>query len=368
MEKIPVEEVFEKLKCTKEGLNTTEGEERREIFSPNKLEEKKRVQSSSSWVSCGILYHGSWVMEAAAIMANGGGMPTDWKDFVGIVVLLVIKSTISFIEENNAGNAAAALMAGLAPKTMVSIPERSFFFQDMISIKLGDIIPANARLMEVDPLKIDQSALTGESLPVTRHPGDEAAHLVDNTNNVGHFQKVLTAIGNFCICSFAIGYMLIEIILMYPIQHRKYREGIDNLLMLLIGGIPIAPSLVSDIGHWVSSYITARNLIEVFVKDMDKDTLVLHAARASRTENQDAIDGSIVEMWDPTEVATITAVYAKWGFARIQGIVWGRAGIIWIFSVITCIPLDILKFITRNALTGKAWDNLLENVFKLNKI
>ena len=43
----------------------------------------------------------------------------------------------------------------------------------MISIKLGDIIPANARLMEVDPLKIDQSALTGESLPVTRHPGDE---------------------------------------------------------------------------------------------------------------------------------------------------------------------------------------------------
>ena len=45
--------------------------------------------------------------------------------------------------------------------------------EDMISIKLGDIIPANARLMEVDPLKIDQSALTGESLPVTRHPGDE---------------------------------------------------------------------------------------------------------------------------------------------------------------------------------------------------
>ena len=88
---------------------------------------------------------------------------------------------------------------------------------DMISIKLGDIIPADARLMEGDPLKIDQSALTGESLPVTKNPGDgifsgstckqgeieavviatgvhtffgKAAHLVDNTNNVGHFQKV----------------------------------------------------------------------------------------------------------------------------------------------------------------------------------
>ena len=47
------------------------------------------------------------------------GKPPDWQDFIGIVVLLFINSTISFIEENNAGNAAAALMAGLAPKTKV---------------------------------------------------------------------------------------------------------------------------------------------------------------------------------------------------------------------------------------------------------
>ncbi|KAJ6700386.1 PLASMA MEMBRANE ATPASE [Salix purpurea] len=70
-----------------------------------------------------------------------------------------------------------------------------------------------------------------------------------------------------------------------------------------------------------------------------------------------------------TKVAIVIAVYAKWGFARIQGIGWGWAGIIWVFRIITCIPLDILKFIARYALTGKAWDNLLDNkVFKLNKI
>lgn len=67
-------------------------------------------------------------MEAAAIMAialaNGGGKPPDWQDFVGIVCLLVINSTISFIEENNAGNAAAALMAGLAPKTKVQCSQQ----------------------------------------------------------------------------------------------------------------------------------------------------------------------------------------------------------------------------------------------------
>ncbi|RZB90771.1 Plasma membrane ATPase 4 isoform D [Glycine soja] len=212
---------------------------------------------------------------------------------------------------------------------------------------------------------VDQAALTGESLPVTKHPGQEvfsgstckqgeieavviatgvhtffgkAAHLVDSTNQVGHFQKVLTAIGNFCICSIAIG-MLAEIIVMYPIQHRKYREGIDNLLVLLIGGIPIAMPTVLSVTMAIGSHklsqqgaITKRmtaieemagmdvlcsdktgtltlnkltvdkNLVEVFAKGVDKDHVILLAARAARTENQDAIDAAIVGMLaDPKE-------------------------------------------------------------------
>ncbi|XP_010535850.1 PREDICTED: ATPase 8, plasma membrane-type isoform X2 [Tarenaya hassleriana] len=327
----------------------------------------------------------SWVMESAAIMAivlaNGGGKPPDWQDFVGITVLLIINSTISFIEENNAGNAAAALMANLAPKTKVlrdgkwGEQEAAILVPgDLISIKLGDIVPADARLLEGDPLKIDQSALTGESLPVTKMPGDEvfsgstckqgeieavviatgvhtffgkAAHLVDSTNNVGHFQKVLTAIGNFCICSIALG-MLVELVVMYPIQHRAYRDGIDNLLVLLIGGIPIAMPTVLSVTMAIGSHrlsqqgaITKRmtaieemagmdvlcsdktgtltlnkltvdkTLIEVFPKDLNTDGVLLHAARASRTENQDAIDACIVGMLgDPKEArAGITEVH-----------------------------------------------------------
>lgn len=57
------------------------------------------------------------------------GEGPDWQDFVGIICLLVINSTISFIEENNAGNAAAALMAHLAPRTKVC------FFVDDIHLR-----------------------------------------------------------------------------------------------------------------------------------------------------------------------------------------------------------------------------------------
>ncbi|KAG9157502.1 hypothetical protein Leryth_010335 [Lithospermum erythrorhizon] len=374
LENIPVDEVFQQLKCSREGLSQAEGDNRLQIFGYNKLEEKKE---SKLLKFLGFMWNPlSWVMEIAAIMAialaNGGERPPDWQDFVGIVVLLIINSTISFIEENNAGNAAAALMAGLAPKTKVlrdgkwSEKDASILVPgDIISIKLGDIVPADARLLEGDPLKIDQAALTGESLPVTKNPHDgvysgstckqgeieavviatgvhtffgKAAHLVDSTNNVGHFQLVLTAIGNFCICSIAVG-MVLEIVVMYPIQHRAYRDGIDNLLVLLIGGIPIAMPTVLSVTMAIGSHrlsqqgaITKRmtaieemagmdvlcsdktgtltlnkltvdkELIEVFPKNLDKDTVVLFAARASRIENQDAIDTSIVNMLsDPKE-------------------------------------------------------------------
>ncbi|MFS7900730.1 putative P-type H(+)-exporting transporter [Helianthus anomalus] len=86
------------------------------FFSSNTGKQNPQV----SWVYVEPL---SLVMEAATIMeialANGGGKLPYWQDFVGIVCLLVIDSTISFIEENNARNAAAALMASLASKTKV---------------------------------------------------------------------------------------------------------------------------------------------------------------------------------------------------------------------------------------------------------
>ncbi|CAN8314965.1 unnamed protein product [Cochlearia groenlandica] len=241
---------------------------------------------------------------------------------------------------------------------------------DIITVKLGDIIPADSRLLDGDPLKIDQSSLTGESISVTKHPGDEifsgsicesgeieaiviatgvhtffgkaASHLlvVDAVASQigGNFQRVLTSIGNFCIFSVALG-IVIELIVMYPIQHRDYRDGIDNLLVLLIGGVPIAMPTVLSVTMAIGSRrlfrrgaitkrMTAiedlacmdvlccdktgtltvnkvnvdRNLVEVFAKGVGKEHVMLLAARASRIESRDAVDSAVVGMLgDPKE-------------------------------------------------------------------
>lgn len=60
------------------------------------------------------------------------------------------------------------------------------------------------------------------------------------------------------------------------------------------------------------------------------------------------------------QIATLIAVYANWGFAAIEGIGWGWAGVIWLYNIITYIPLDCIKFFIRYAMSGRAWDLVLE--------
>lgn len=65
--------------------------------------------------------------------------------------------------------------------------------------------------------------------------------------------------------------------------------------------------------------------------------------------------------YDMPQVATLIAVYANWGFARIKGCGWGWAGVVWLYSIVFYVPLDLMKFAIRYILSGKAWLNLLEN-------
>jgi H+-transporting ATPase len=221
------------------------------------------------------------VMEAAAIVAialsNGNGQPPDWPDFVGILLLLLLNASIGYVEKYRAGNAVKALMASLAPECRVkrnngvwlTIPASALVPGDIVAIKLGNIIPADARIMSSPggTISLDQAALTGESLPASKKIGDlilssttckqgeceaiiiatggntqfgRAANIAGGARDeMGHLQMILAKIGNFCIVVIII-FIISEIFVMYAGYRYSYRRGIDNILVLLIGGLPIA--------------------------------------------------------------------------------------------------------------------------------
>ena len=198
LETIDIKDVYKLLQSQEAGLADEEAYRRIELFGPNKLEEKHvnpflqvghfpisafQVLTVSQFLS--FMWNPlSWVMEAAALVAivlsNGQGSAPDWEDFCGIIFLLFVNSTIGFYEEHNAGNAVKALMESLAPRAKVKrdgkwveIEAYNLVPGDVISFKIGDIVPADCRLSEAINVSIDQAALTGESLPQNKKSGDE---------------------------------------------------------------------------------------------------------------------------------------------------------------------------------------------------
>ncbi|KAF9363925.1 plasma membrane H+-ATPase [Mortierella sp. NVP85] len=373
MSTMETDNIFQLLKTGHNGLTTAEAQARIAKFGYNRLEQKE-INPILQFLS--FMWNPlSWVMEAAAIVAialsNGGGMPPDWQDFVGIVLLLIANATIGYIEERQAGNAVKALMASLAPQAKIKrdgqwVTEEAANLVpgDVIAIKLGDIVPADARLIEAVNVSIDQAALTGESLPANKKNGDEifsgstvkqgegeavvigtgsntffgrAAKLVQMAgDDVGHLQVVLARIGRFCIVSIAI-FLIVEVIVMYAGFGYSYRRGINNVLVLLIGGIPIAMPTVLSVTLAIGArqlaehkaIVTRMSAIEELAgvtilcsdktgtltlneltidmanvktySDVSVENIILFSAYASRVENQDAIDTCVVKsLSDPS--------------------------------------------------------------------
>jgi len=273
------------LQTSNDGLTSAEAERRLQRDGMNELPEKT-VHPLLKFLS--YFWGPMPIMIWLAILVEG--IREDWLDFGVLFGLQVINGVVGWHEEKNAGDAIAALKAGLTPKctckrngSWQSMDAKFLVRGDRINIKLGDVLPADAILCKGEPLEIDQAALTGESLPVSRHENQKvfqgstckrgeiegivcdtgertffgkAAKLVESVEQTGNFQKVLFRVTlALLIVSFT---MVIIIFIVLLVRHHKVLDIISICVVLLVASIPIAMQIVCTTTMAVGSRILAE--------------------------------------------------------------------------------------------------------------
>ena len=279
----------EEIGSSPDGLSQAEAQKRLTQYGPNEIEEKK----TNLFLKFLTYFWGPipWMIEAAVILS---GVVRHWPDFFIILLLLVANAVVGFWEERQAGNAIAALKAKLAIKARVkrdgkwvNPAARELVPGDVIRMRLGDIVPADARLLDGDPVEVDQSALTGESLPAERKPGEavfsgsiirqgeigalvyatgantyfgKTAQLVQEAHTVSHFQKAVLKIGNYLIIlAVALVAVIIAVAIFRgdPILTQSPAQ-LQFALVLTVAAIPVAMPTVLSVTMAVGAACSPR--------------------------------------------------------------------------------------------------------------
>jgi len=352
---LPMAEVEKQLGSSPEGLTQAEAQKRLKQYGPNEIEDKK---TNLLLKFLGYFWGPiPWMIEAAVILS---AVARRWPDFGIILLLLLANAVVGFWEERQAGDAIAALKAKLAIKARVkrdgkwvTPAARDLVPGDAIRLRLGDIVPADARLLEGDEVSIDQSALTGESLPKTCKSGDaifsgsiirrgeigalvyatgtktyfgKTAELVETAVTVSHFQKAVLKIGNYLIM---LAVALVAVIIALGIYRGDpILTTLQFALVLTVAAIPVAMPTVLSVTMAVGARLLAKKqaivsklvaieeLAGVDVLCADKtgtltqnkltlgdpfclekitvDQIVLAGALASRAEDDDTIDLAVL--------------------------------------------------------------------------
>jgi H+-transporting ATPase len=355
LKSLPLPDVEKKLGSSPDGLSQAEAQKRLAQYGPNELEEKK----INPFLKFLTYFWGPipWMIEGAVILS---GVVRHWSDFFIILLLLVSNAVVGFWEEHQAGNAIAALKAKLAIKARVkrdgkwiTPAARELVPGDVIRVRLGDIVPADARLLAGDPVEVDQSALTGESLPATRKPGEavfsgsiirqgeidamvyatgantyfgKTAQLVQEAHTVSHFQRAVLKIGDYLII---LAVALVAVIIIVALfRGDPILTTLQFALVLLVAAIPVAMPTVLSVTMAVGARLLAKKeaivtrlaaieelagvdvlcsdktgtltqnkltLGDPFsVNDIPGEQVILNAALASRAEDKDTIDMAVI--------------------------------------------------------------------------
>ena len=294
LSKLPIDEMRAQLGVSLEGLTTADAQARLAKCGYNELPEEK-ANSLLKFLS---YFWGPipWMIEVAAALSV---LVRHWEDFAIILALLLMNAGVGFWEEFQAGNAIAALKAKLALHARVkrdgawaAIPARELVPGDLMRVRIGEIVPADARLLEGDPIEVDQSALTGESLPVERKAGEtvysgsivkqgeadalvygtgantyfgKTARLVETAHTVSHFQRAVLKIGDFLIVMALALVILILVVALF--RGDPMLTTLQFALVLTVAAVPVAmPAVLS-----VTMAVGAQKLAE-------KQAIVTHLA------------------------------------------------------------------------------------------
>lgn len=344
------------------GLSSAEAEGRLAQYGPNTIEAKE-----ASWLQR--LFRRfwgpiPWMIEAAAILSFS---VQRWEEFTIILMMLLVNAFVDFYQESKALNAIAVLKKKLARRALVlrdgtwqQLDASHIVPDDIIKIKIGDIVPADAKLLSVSEyVQIDQSALTGESLPVQKKSGDELyanavvkqGEMIAQVTGTGahtyfgktvglvakaqreahsHFQGMVIRVGNFLI---ALTLIMIGIIVYHGIRANEPTvELLIFSLVLTISAIPVAMPAVLTVTMAIGAHVLAMkeaivsrlaaieelagmdvlcsdktgtltqnrmSLAEPYiVEGYDEAALYTYAALASREENEDPIEKPIFDAID----------------------------------------------------------------------
>lgn len=353
--KADVDELLSKLSAGKNGLSSSEAAKRLQQYGSNEIPEKKE----NPYIKFLSYFWGPipWMIEAAVVMS---AIIQRWPDFGIILTLLMVNAIVRFWQEHKAGNAIEMLKQRLALKARIlrdgkwrEIPARELVPGDIARLRLGDIIPADVKLIEGDYLLTDESALTGESLPVEKHVSDvgyassivrqgemnalvvntgtktyfgKTTKLVEEAKTQSHFQKAIIKIGDYLIFV-AIGLVTV-VFLALIFQGHEIRDIIQFSLVLTVAAIPAALPAVLSVTMAIGAIALAKKeaivsklvsieemagmdvlcsdktgtitkneltigAVKPYAKFAENDVL-LFSTLASREEDQDPIDKAIL--------------------------------------------------------------------------
>jgi H+-transporting ATPase len=353
--KTPIDELLKQLSADQKGLSSSEAEKRLQQYGSNEIQEKKAnpLKKFLGYFWGPIPF----MIEAAVAMS---AVLQRWPDFGIILTLLMVNAIVGFWQEHKAGNAIELLKQRLAIKARVlrdgkwqEMPAGKLVPGDIARLRMGDIIPADVKLIDGDYLLTDESALTGESLPVEKHLSDvgyassivkqgemnalvvntgtrtffgKTTTLVEEAKTPSHFQKAISKIGDYLIF-LAIG-LVVVIFLVSIFRGQNILEIIQFALILTVASIPAAlPAVLSvtmAIGAIalakkeaiVSKLVSIEEMASMDVLCSDKtgtitknaltiggtktyaefseNDVLLFSALASREEDQDPIDKAIL--------------------------------------------------------------------------